>query len=217
MYCAHSTGYFNSNGYSTRTGGVVAALQANGEDVVVVARPGYPWDSKVDVEIASKERFEREISGVTHVFNPGPSWTADRLDYYFAEAVDVYVREAQRNRVSLIHSASNYVTALPALMAARRLGIPFVYEVRGLWEITQLSSNCHWGETDRFKLAASLETLVATEADLVLAITSQVRDDLVRRGVDSSSISLMPNSVGYGHVRADAPSGNSASKTWSGR
>lgn len=195
MYCAHSTGHFNSNGYSTRTGGVVAGLKANGEDVLVVARPGYPWDSKVDVEASSKERFEREISGVTHIFNPGPSWTADRLDFYLAEAVDVYVREAQRNRVSLIQSASNYVTALPALMAARRLGIPFAYEVRGLWEITQLSHNPGWGETDRFRLAVKLETLVATEADLVLAITSQVRDELVRRGVDSSLISLMPNSV----------------------
>lgn len=195
MYCAHSTGHFNSNGYSTRTGGVVGGLKANGEDVLVVARPGYPWDSKVDVEVSSKERFVREISGVAHVFNPGPSWTADRLDYYLAEAVDVYVREAQRNRVSLIQSASNYVTALPALMAARRLGIPFVYEVRGLWEITQLSNNSDWGETDRFNLAVRLETLVATEADLVLAITGQVRDELVRRGVKSSAISLMPNSV----------------------
>jgi glycosyltransferase involved in cell wall biosynthesis/spore maturation protein CgeB len=195
MYCAHSTGYFNSNGYSTRTGGVVAGLKANGEDVLVVARPGYPWDSKVDVEISSKQRFEREINGVTHIFNPGPSWTTDRLDYYLAESVDIYVREAQRNRVSLIQSASNYVTALPALMAARRLGIPFAYEVRGLWEITQLSNNPQWGDTDRFKLAVGLETLVAKESDLVLAITSQVRDELVRRGVDSASISLMPNSV----------------------
>lgn len=195
MYCAHSTGHFNSNGYSTRTGGVVAGLKANGEDVIVVARPGYPWDSKVDVEVSSTERFEREISGVTHIFNPGPTWTADRLDYYLAEAIDVYVREAQRNRVSLIQSASNYVAALPALMAARRLGIPFVYEVRGLWEITQLSSNADWGESDRYKLAVRLETLVATEADVVLAITSQVQEELVRRGVDSSVISLMPNSV----------------------
>jgi glycosyltransferase involved in cell wall biosynthesis/spore maturation protein CgeB/cell division septum initiation protein DivIVA len=195
MYCAHSTGHFNSNGYSTRTGGVVGGLKANGEDVVVVARPGYPWDSKVDVPAATSKRFVREISGVEHIFNPGPSWTADRLDYYLSEATDVYVREAQRNRVSVIHAASNYVTALPALVAARRLGIPFVYEVRGLWEITQLSSNPAWRETDRFNLAVRLDTLVAKEADSVLAITSQVRDELIARGVRTESISLMPNAV----------------------
>lgn len=195
MYCAHSTGHFNSNGYSTRTGGVVGGLTETGEDVVVVARPGYPWDARVDVEIGERTRFEREISGVVHIFNPGPTWTADRLDFYLAESVDIYVREAQRNRVSLIHAASNYVTALPALMAARRLGIPFVYEVRGIWEITQLSVNPAWQETDRYQLAVRLETLVAREADSVLAITSQVEDELVRRGVDPAVISLMPNSV----------------------
>lgn len=195
MYCAHSTGHFNSNGYSTRTAGVVGGLKANGEDVVVVARPGYPFDSKVDVPVTTKKRFVREISGVDHIFNPGPSWTADRLDFYLAEATDVYVREAQRNRASVIHAASNYVTALPALVAARRLGIPFVYEVRGLWEITQASNNPMWRDTDRFKLAVCLDTLVAKEADSVLAITSQVRDELIARGVDGSSISLMPNSV----------------------
>jgi glycosyltransferase involved in cell wall biosynthesis/spore maturation protein CgeB len=176
MYCAHSTGYFNSNGYSTRTAGVVEGLTANGVDVLVVARPGYPWDSKVDVDMPEQARFELEISGVSHVFNPGPTWTADRLDFYLAEAVDVYVREAQRNRVSLIHSASNYVTALPALMAARRLGIPFVYEVRGLWEITELSSKENWQGSDRYQLAV-------------------VRDELVQRGVKPFAIDLMENSV----------------------
>lgn len=195
MYCAHSTGHFNSNGYSTRTAGVVGGLRSNGEDVVVVARPGYPWDSKVDVPVAAAERFVREISGVQHVFNPGPSWTGDRLDYYLAEATDVYVREAQRHRASVIHAASNYVTALPALLAARRLGIPFVYEVRGLWEITQASSKPAWRNTDRFRLAMSLDTLVAKEADSVLAITSQVRDELVSRGVSGHAISLLPNAV----------------------
>lgn len=195
MYCAHSTGHFNSNGYSTRTGGIVSGLKANDEDLLVVARPGYPWDSKVDVEVGATERFERDVSGVTHIYNPGPSWTADRLDFYLAESVDVYVREAQRNRVSLIHSASNFVTAMPALIAARRLGIPFVYEVRGLWEITQLSANPAWSKSDRYKLAVRLETFVARESDAVLAITSQVRDELVARGVTPGVISLMPNSV----------------------
>ncbi|MDQ0865774.1 glycosyltransferase [Arthrobacter globiformis] len=195
MYCAHSTGHFNSNGYSTRTAGIVAGLKANDEDVLVVARPGYPWDSKVDVEPGATARFELDVSGVTHIYNPGPTWTADRLDFYLTESADVYVREAQRNRVSLVHSASNYVTALPALVAARRLGIPFVYEVRGLWEITQLSTNPTWNESDRYKLAVRLETFVAREADAVLAITPQVRDELVARGVSPDSISLMPNSV----------------------
>lgn len=195
MYCAHSSGHFNSNGYSTRTTGLVSGLQAAGEDVVVVARPGYPWDSKVDISAPATKRFEQQINGVPHVFNPGPSWTSDRLDQYLAQATDIFVREAQRNRVSLVHSASNYVTALPALIAARRMGVPFVYEVRGLWEITELSTKSWWDKSDRFKLAKKLESLVATNADRVLAITGQVRAELINRGVDPAKISLLPNAV----------------------
>ncbi|MDJ0321745.1 glycosyltransferase [Pseudarthrobacter sp. PS3-L1] len=195
MYCAHSTASYNSNGYSTRTAGLVTGLTANGEDVFVAARPGYPWDARTDKPALKDRRFEESIGGVTHVFNPGPSWTGDRLDYYLAESVDVYVREAQRNRASIIHAASNFITALPALIAARRLGIPFVYEVRGLWEITDLSSRPDWFSSDRFRLSAELESFVAQEADSVLAITSQVKNELVRRGVPESSIELLPNSV----------------------
>lgn len=195
MYCAHSSGIYNSNGYSTRTAGLALGLQSASEDVIVIARPGYPWDSKVDVSLRGNKRFEQQINGVNHIFNPGPSWTSDRLDHYLAESTDVFVREAQKNRVSLIHSASNYVTALPALIAARRMGVPFVYEVRGLWEITELSAKPWWGESDRFILAKKLETLVASNADRVLSITDEVRTELITRGVDPAKISLLPNAV----------------------
>jgi len=195
MYCAHSTGHFNSNGYSTRTAGLVTGLVDNGEDIVVAARPGYPWDARTDVPAPGQRRFERKIAGVPHVFNPGPDLSKDRLDHYLMNAADVIVREAQRNRVAVIHAASNYVTALPALMAARRLGLPFVYEVRGIWEITELSNKPWWNEIDRYKLAVKLEALVVQEADRVLAITKQVREELVTRGADPSKIELLPNSV----------------------
>lgn len=195
MYCAHSTGQFNSNGYSTRTAGLVAGLKAHDEDVIVVARPGYPWDVKTDVPTPGRHRFEQEISGVTHIFNPGPSWTKDRVDHYLTESADIFVREAQRSRAAVIHAASNHITALPALMAARRLGIPFIYEVRGLWEITELSNKPGWADSDRYRLAVQLETVVAREADAVFAITSQVADELVRRGVEPSAVTLLPNSV----------------------
>ncbi|WP_024367331.1 glycosyltransferase [Arthrobacter sp. TB 26] len=195
MYCAHSTGNYNTNGYATRTAGLVEGMGGRGEDVFVVARPGYPWDVKTDVSATEQRRFERSISGVPHIFNPGPSWTSDRLDYYMADAADIFVREAQRSRAGIIHAASNYVTAIPALTAARRLGIPFVYEVRGLWEITELSDKPWWAESDRYRLAVQLESWVAQEADEVFAITSQVRDELVSRGVEPAKISLLPNSV----------------------
>ncbi|WP_130449920.1 glycosyltransferase [Zhihengliuella halotolerans] len=196
MYCAHSTGEFNSNGYSTRTSGLVNGLAANGEDVFVAARPGYPWDSKTTGPSLKPKRSSRGHNGVQHIYNPGPNLARTPLDVYLHQAADIYVREAMLNRPALIHSASNYFTALPALLAARRLGVPFVYEVRGLWEITEAASKgTGWTETEKFGIARDLEALVAREADQVLAITEEVRDELIRRGVSTDRIQLVPNAA----------------------
>lgn len=195
MYCAHSTGHYNSNGYSTRTAELVLGMKNQGMDVLVAARPGYPWDVPADQPKPASQRFTRTISGVEHIFSPGPSWTSQPLDHYWHEASDAYVREAQRARVAAIHSASNHVTALPALVAARRLGIPFSFEVRGLWEITEASEKPSWHESEKYQLAQRLETLVAVNADVVFAITDQVRDELVTRGVKRDKIQLLPNGV----------------------
>ncbi|MBD8045433.1 glycosyltransferase [Arthrobacter sp. Sa2BUA2] len=195
MYCAHSTAHFNSNGYSTRTGELVQSMMGQGLDIVVAARPGYPWDVKVDRPKPAQQRFSKKIRGVEHVFNPGPSWTAQRMDQYWFEATDIYVREAQRIRASAIHAASNHMVGMPALIAARRLGIPFSYEVRGLWEVTEASAKPAWEESERYQLAKRLETFVAANADIVFAITDQVRDELVQRGVEPERIRLLPNGV----------------------
>lgn len=195
MYCTHSTPAYSSNGYSTRTHGVARGLTDAGSDVVVVARVGYPWDSTVDRPKPKARRAVSVLDGVRYIHVPGADLNTTPPDRYLQVAVDAYVREARLNRPELIQAASNYLTALPALVAARRLGVPFVYEVRGLWEVTEASSKEDWEESDRYRLAVELESLVAREADCVLAITSEVAEVLERRGVDRARIIIAPNAV----------------------
>jgi glycosyltransferase involved in cell wall biosynthesis/spore maturation protein CgeB len=196
MYCVHSAMPHLTNGYSTRTHGVATGARRAGVDLVVAARPGFPWDTKgaVDVPRASGRRGET-LANVPYVFTPGLHLENMPLDHYIVAASDMYAREALRQRASLIHAASNHITGLAALMAARRLGLPFVYEVRGLWEITQASDREGWEHSDRYALAVQLESFVAQEADRVLAITAELKDELVSRGVDPDRIELLPNCV----------------------
>ena len=195
MYCVHSTPVFNTNGYSIRTHGMATGLQGAGEDVVVVGRPGYPWDSAVDVRKPEAVRQASQLDGISYVHLPASPLGATAFDHFVQEAADAFVREARLQRPALIQAASNFRTALPALIAARRLGLPFVYEVRGLWEITEASNKPGWEHTERYAQHVALETLVATEADAVLAITEETRQELVRRGVAAEKISLAPNAV----------------------
>lgn len=195
MYCAHSTPMFNSNGYSTRTRGIVAGLAASGIDVTVVARSGYPWDSAADRPKPKQERHVSTLDGVQYVHLPGANLNTSPLDRYIIQGADALVREAKLLRPATIHAASNFRNALPALIAARRLGLPFVYEVRGLWEVTEASKKDGWDSTERYHAMAGLERLVAEEADIVLAITQEVADELIRRGVPEDRIRIAPNSV----------------------
>lgn len=195
MYCVHQSPVYNSNGYSTRTRGVANGIKCAGGDIVTVARSGYPWDSKVDVEKPKPKRVERELDGVQYVHIPGGNLNHEAIDHYVLQCADAFVREARMTRPSIIQAASNFRTALPALIAARRLGIPFVYEVRGLWELTEASTNPGFEETERFAAMRDLENLVVQNADRVLAITSQVKDELVARGADPGNITVAANSV----------------------
>ncbi|MGP4917150.1 glycosyltransferase [Brachybacterium tyrofermentans] len=195
LYCVHSTPVFDSNGYSTRTRGLVEGLKSNGTDVVVASRLGYPWDMYAKGVPSKNSRYSAAISGVDYSHNPGANINSDPIDEYIMQAADAFVREAKIRRPAVIHAASNYKQAMAALIAARRLGVPFVYEVRGLWEVTEASAKDGFFGSDRFKLQVEQETLVASEADHVLAITRQVEEELVARGIDRGRITVIPNAV----------------------
>ncbi|MFH0411409.1 glycosyltransferase [Corynebacterium sp. L4756] len=195
MYCVHQTPVYNSNGYSTRTRGVANGIKNSGGDVVVVGRSGYPWDSKADVEKPKPIRSESKLDGIQYVHIPGGNLNREPIDHYVLQCADAFVREARMVRPSIIQAASNHRTALPALIAARRLGIPFVYEVRGLWEFTEASSKPGFENSERFAAMRHLENLVAQNADRVLAITTQVKGELVARGANPENITVAPNSV----------------------
>lgn len=195
MYCVHSTPVFNSNGYSTRTRGVANGFHRSGTDVRVVARAGYPWDTRADVAKPPSVRSVHSLDDVQYVHLPGSGLGTVPMDRYLIEAADAFTREALLQRPSVIQAASNYRTALPALIAARRVGVPFVYEIRGFWEMSQAAAKPAWDGSEQYRTIAQLETMLAQEADHVLAITSQVRDELMSRGIAADKVTVAPNAV----------------------
>src|SRR5699024_7471140 len=90
MYCVHQSPVYNSNGYSTRTRGVANGLKAAGGDVVVVARSGYPWDSKSDVAKPSVMRSQSELDGVQYIHVPGGNLNREPIDQYVMQAADAF-------------------------------------------------------------------------------------------------------------------------------
>ena len=193
LYCLHQTVPHATNGYSTRSHGIATGLLNAGLAVQCVSRPGFPYD--LGVAGLSKGCHEQSLDGVSYYSEAG--WALDKtpLDHYLAQAADLYFRRAQLLGSELIVAASNHITGLPALMAARRLGVPFVYEVRGLWEVTQASVKPEWYGSDRYRLMRTLEQQVCLEADHIIAITEELAEELQRWGIPRQRISIVPNAV----------------------
>lgn len=193
LYVAASSLPYHTSGYTTRTHEVICALRSAGANVHAMTRPGYPWDRKDRQKDADGE--ETFVSDVRYLHAASPSKNRSVLQYAL-QAASVIADMATCGRVSVIHAASNHVNALPALIAARRLGVPFQYEMRGLWELTRISRMSHYEGSQGFIQGLQLERLVAIHADKLFVISDRL-GRYVREhwGVDAGRMALLPNCI----------------------
>jgi glycosyltransferase involved in cell wall biosynthesis len=191
-YFLHNSLPYASGGYATRARGVVQGLVSQGFTVDICTRPGFPLDQKKELS-ADDVPLSEVIDGVTYHRILEPARNRFKQADYMARAADAVESLLKRLRPSVVIAASNYYTGLPALIAARRLGIPFVYEVRGFWEVTRESREPEFRFTMPYKVQEFMEAELCREADAVLTLTSAMKAELVRRNVPAAKITLLPN------------------------
>lgn len=197
LYIVHNTLPYASGGYATRTHGILRGVKNAGYEVLAISRPGYPLDAMSGL---SPETIptQDEVEGVPYRRVLATSRKGLNQNEYIQAAAECLEIEFARERPAVVQAASNYQTGAPALIAARRLGIPFVYEVRGFWEITRASREPAFADTSEYEAMSRLEAETAARADAVITLTSAMKEELVHRGVDESRILLVHNSVDPG-------------------
>jgi glycosyltransferase involved in cell wall biosynthesis len=185
---------YTSVGYATRSHGLAQGIKAAGWDVRAYTRPGFPYDFKPELEGQELPEMD-EIDGVLYHRIFGSQRRGTGEVEYLLDAVEHMERVITKEQPQVVHAASNYVTALPALIAARRLGVPFIYEVRGFWEVTRSSRDEAFENTPKYRFMQLFEGLVARNADHVITITSAMKEQLIERGVEANRIAIAYNSV----------------------
>lgn len=196
MYCASSTPVFETSGDSVRTRGIASGLNGAGADIVVVGRSGYPWDvDGIGGPPAGRRRTVETLDGVDYVHRPEGDARAQRADHYVQIAADALVREAGVQRPSIIHAASGLLPGLAALVAARRLGLPFVAEVRELGRAPEPSLRPEWAGSERCAWQERMETFIVSQADAVVAASEEIADELLRRGTPAERVRVLPQGV----------------------
>ncbi|WJY92785.1 GDP-mannose-dependent alpha-(1-6)-phosphatidylinositol monomannoside mannosyltransferase [Corynebacterium faecale] len=186
-----------NSGYSLRSHGVLTALRSVGVSALAVTRLGYP------VTVGRLSRTQQElVEGIAyHRLLP---WVMPNssLSVVRHTAADL-IRIARSTDAWAIHTTTPFENALAAEHAARELGIPWIYEVRGEPELTWLSRFDPATPLDVEQAAHSSlfqgrrlqETALAMRADAVVALSSVSAEQLAERGVDPEKITVIPNAV----------------------
>jgi PEP-CTERM/exosortase A-associated glycosyltransferase len=182
------------SGYSTRSWSIVSFQRAVGLQPVVLTSPKHP--------VAGPE--QEVLDGITHYRTPARVGRIGRLPY--AAEIGLMARLARRiaevaraEGARVVHAHSPVLNGLPALWAGRRLGIPVVYEARAFWEDAAVDHGTTREGSIRYRVTRALETLMFRRAARVVVIGSAMRDELARRGVDPSRVTVVPNGVDTEH------------------
>ncbi|MFC7877375.1 glycosyltransferase family 4 protein [Isoptericola sp. NPDC057391] len=193
------------SGYTLRTHAILTAQRAAGHPVTATTRAGYPL-----MIGALGARGADVVDGVTYRRLVPRSLPADHRRRA-ADGVDLLVRALDDARPAVVHATTPWTTGDAARAAAARVGLPWVYEVRGLPEETWAASHPtaegreRAAASERFALLRARETDLALTADHVVTLSGTMRDELVGRGVPAERITVVPNAVDAALLRP-APS-----------
>ena len=205
----HSTPYLD--GYGVRSKSIIDFQRRLGIDPLVVTSAHH------ELEInrgAADCPASETIDGVVYHRTPQPSGRTAGLhmrtpflrERALVSAIGVTLEQVLRtHQVDLVHSHSPVLCGRPALDAARRHGIPMVYEIRAFWEDGFLLGARPFSiATAKNRYSRALETRLVKEADCVIAISRRMIDDLAGRDVQRDKLHLVPNGV---DLKAFSPAG----------
>lgn len=173
--------------YAFRTGAMLAAQKALGWEVrgVTGARHIAEGPDPEAVDGASYHRAPRVPPGRS----PVREWRELR-------ALSAAVGQVARTwKPDVVHAHSPVLNALAAAPVARKLGVPFVYEVRAFWEDIPVATGAGQQGDARYRLTRAVETRAAEGADGLVVVSEGLRGDLAGRGIPRARIALVPNGV----------------------
>ena len=151
---------------------------------------------------ASKPLWRRALSLLFKPLRPGWSWLEERI--IFKHFTSRIIEVAKEEDAELIHAHVPYRVGIPALRAARKLGIPFTYEMRGMWEESAVASGRWKSGGLAYRRFRRMETKVLRAAETVICISQTLRQEAISRGVEESKISVVPNAVDAEVVRNES-------------
>lgn len=183
------------SGYTLRTHRLLGALAERGVAVQAATRIGYPvlvgipWGA--DEQTLDGVRYRRVL----------PLRMGEGLTRRLERQTQIMARMAREFAPTVLHCTTNYTNALMTAALARALGLPWIYEVRGLLEETWASGQADGAAraaaraSERYARLRSQETRMMAAADHLITLSEVMREEIASRGIPAERITVIPNAV----------------------
>ena len=190
-----TTVYLTTQVAMLRGHGLMSGVKALGWDVQVVTRRGYPQDRKGMGDLPTDPL--QVIEGVPYhrLIELEKGYGQINIASYLEAYANHLAEKVIELRPAVLHAASNHLNGLVTNAVARHFGLPSIYEVRGLWEITRISRQPNFEGTEYFEMMSKLEAQSARDANVVFTITHALADEMRSRVPSLDNIGFLPNGV----------------------
>jgi glycosyltransferase involved in cell wall biosynthesis len=195
LYVLHNSLPYNSGGYATRGHGLMCGVKELGWDVQVLTRRGYPHDRKGMNDLPTDELQMVDDVPYFRLIEQEKGYGQINIAAYLDGYAKDLAKMVLQLRPSILHAASNHINGLVVNAVAKHFGIPSIYEVRGLWEITRISRQPSFEGSEYFQMMSNLEARSAAEANFVFTITHALGEEIKRRSGDITEMGFLPNGV----------------------
>ena len=196
--------YFNTpeSGGSTRSFEVGRRLAAAGHQVDIVTS----WrEPTVRTSWFTTEESGMRVHWLPVRYSNNMSYLA-RMGAFVKFAVRAAARARQIDGEIVFATSTPLTIAIPAVYAARRRGIPMVFEVRDLWPDLPIAIGALKNPLLRMA-ARALERFSYANSAAVIALSPGMAEGIVRSGYPRERVVIVPNAADLDLFRRDASSG----------
>jgi PEP-CTERM/exosortase A-associated glycosyltransferase len=95
----------------------------------------------------------------------------------------------------IVHAHSAWMSAAQAFAAAKTADLPFLYEIRGLWEETGVSEGRTGRLGPRYRYFRLQENRLLRRADAIVALSEGLKEEITNRNIQPEKITVIPNGV----------------------
>ena len=184
-------------GYTIRSKSIIENQKRIGLEPVVITSPLHEEETSLlhDYEEIGQTRYYR--TGKYNKLKPSDSLPVRLIKRHaYSRGYQKAIRAATlKEEIDIIHAHSSYLNGIRGNIVGGELGIPTVYEVRGLWQDTAVAisgmDKKHW----KYRFVDYMERKAMLGADRVIAISNRLRDELIQRGIQERRLSVVPNGV----------------------